>query len=277
MKRWIVGIWLVAAGVLPAVAAPSGEAVLKAMLETYRQMQTFEEKAVENLKFSRGGKDQSMEVTHRFFYRAPNQFYYDIIVGGQVRQRSASDGKTLLTHVIGPRGAMYLRAEMPEKLAGRAGLLGKAGAGTQFDPLAFLTGNDPLSAGMKAEVLKEDQFAGAATYLVELTDTEGQKYLLWIGRDNHLLYHLSYQQTGTMEGQAFTQESKETHSEFKVNQPVDEKWFTIPLPANAQVQQVVYLIGQPAPEIKLKDMDGAEVDVAQYKGKTVVLNFWAHW
>ena len=34
---------------------------------------------------------------------------------------------------------------------------------------------------------------------------------------------------------------------------------------------------KPVPEIKLKDMDGKEVSLSDYKGQVVLLNFWATW
>ncbi len=37
------------------------------------------------------------------------------------------------------------------------------------------------------------------------------------------------------------------------------------------------MIGQPAPELTLKDMSGNEVSIASFKGKAVLLNFWATW
>ena len=70
---------------------------------------------------------------------------------------------------------------------------------------------------------------------------------------------------------------KETHSAFKINQAVEEHLFTITPPPEARIQPVVYLIGQPGPEIQGKDLEGNQIDAAQLQGKTVVLNFWAHW
>jgi len=35
--------------------------------------------------------------------------------------------------------------------------------------------------------------------------------------------------------------------------------------------------GKPAPELKLKDLDGKDVSLADYTGKVVFLNFWATW
>ena len=34
---------------------------------------------------------------------------------------------------------------------------------------------------------------------------------------------------------------------------------------------------KPAPELTLKDLDGKDLSLAQYKGKVVLVNFWATW
>src|SRR5277367_5410498 len=36
-------------------------------------------------------------------------------------------------------------------------------------------------------------------------------------------------------------------------------------------------VNKPAPEVTLKDLDGKDVSLAQYKGKVVLVNFWATW
>lgn len=36
-------------------------------------------------------------------------------------------------------------------------------------------------------------------------------------------------------------------------------------------------IGAPAPEVTLKDLDGKDVSLSQYKGQVVLVNFWATW
>jgi thiol-disulfide isomerase/thioredoxin len=35
--------------------------------------------------------------------------------------------------------------------------------------------------------------------------------------------------------------------------------------------------GKPAPDVTLKDLDGKDVNLGQYKGKVVLVNFWATW
>ena len=37
------------------------------------------------------------------------------------------------------------------------------------------------------------------------------------------------------------------------------------------------MIDRQAPDLKLKDLSGNEVSIASFKGKTVLLNFWASW
>ncbi len=35
--------------------------------------------------------------------------------------------------------------------------------------------------------------------------------------------------------------------------------------------------GKPAPDVTFKDLDGKDVPLSQYKGKVVLVNFWATW
>ena len=43
------------------------------------------------------------------------------------------------------------------------------------------------------------------------------------------------------------------------------------------VQDNAKTMGQPAPEVTLKDLDGKDATLAQYRGKVVLVNFWATW
>src|SRR5260370_35172014 len=41
-------------------------------------------------------------------------------------------------------------------------------------------------------------------------------------------------------------------------------------------QPVVKTLGQLAPEVTFKDLDGTDATLAKYRGKVVLVNFWAH-
>ena len=47
--------------------------------------------------------------------------------------------------------------------------------------------------------------------------------------------------------------------------------------ADGTVQDPAKSIGIPAPEFTLKDLDGKDVSMSDYKGKVVLVNFWATW
>ncbi|HEY4979335.1 MAG TPA: redoxin domain-containing protein [Candidatus Acidoferrum sp.] len=46
---------------------------------------------------------------------------------------------------------------------------------------------------------------------------------------------------------------------------------------NVAAHPVAATAGAPAPEIKLKDLNDRDVALADYKGKVVLVNFWATW
>ena len=48
-------------------------------------------------------------------------------------------------------------------------------------------------------------------------------------------------------------------------------------PASGTVQADGKSVGSPAPEVTFKDLDGKDATLAQYKGKVVLVNFWATW
>jgi len=51
----------------------------------------------------------------------------------------------------------------------------------------------------------------------------------------------------------------------------------VPDPAGGAPQFVTPLKGKPAPEFALEDLSGKKVSLASYKGKAVLINFWATW
>jgi thiol-disulfide isomerase/thioredoxin len=50
-----------------------------------------------------------------------------------------------------------------------------------------------------------------------------------------------------------------------------------PPPAIGQTLSTTGLLGKPAPAMKLKDLAGKPLDLAAYKGKVVIVDFWATW
>jgi len=51
----------------------------------------------------------------------------------------------------------------------------------------------------------------------------------------------------------------------------------VPAPGGGTPQYVSPLNGKPAPDFVLKDLNGNKVSLASYRGKAVLINFWATW
>jgi cytochrome c biogenesis protein CcmG/thiol:disulfide interchange protein DsbE len=51
----------------------------------------------------------------------------------------------------------------------------------------------------------------------------------------------------------------------------------VPAPGGGTPLYVSPLIGKPAPAFELKDLSGNKVSLASYRGKAVLINFWATW
>ncbi len=51
----------------------------------------------------------------------------------------------------------------------------------------------------------------------------------------------------------------------------------VPAPGGGTPQYVSPLKGKPAPAFELKDLSGKKVSLASYRGKAVLINFWATW
>jgi peroxiredoxin len=77
----------------------------------------------------------------------------------------------------------------------------------------------------------------------------------------------------------------EYYHQIVVGRPIDPKVFTAQAPAAQQVQDVgggsaprpPVPLGRPAPAIRVKDLNGVSHRLADFKGKVVLIDFWATW
>lgn len=72
---------------------------------------------------------------------------------------------------------------------------------------------------------------------------------------------------------------------FRIGENLPESTFTFEPPKSAKLVDAVpipgqtgsFLVSRPAPDFELKTLDGEKVRLADYRGKQVLLNFWASW
>ncbi len=75
-----------------------------------------------------------------------------------------------------------------------------------------------------------------------------------------------------------------TVSSFVLDQPLDDDKFQFEVPKDIRVvdslERVMNpdsMVGQPAPDISFTDLDGKKVNLKDYRGKVVFIDFWATW
>ena len=54
-------------------------------------------------------------------------------------------------------------------------------------------------------------------------------------------------------------------------------WGDTPEPAGMQKSQSLLVLGQPAPDFIIHDPDGISIALHDYRGRPVIINFWATW
>jgi thiol-disulfide isomerase/thioredoxin len=115
---------------------------------------------------------------------------------------------------------------------------------------------------------------------VELGDVE-----FWVDHESHRVWKTRMPvvaQAGAL-GKHVSYLETTVYSDVRMNLDLTPEAFAFTPPAGATEQKSTTvnahdaLVGRPAPDFKLRDLDGAETQLASLKGKAVLIDFWATW
>jgi outer membrane lipoprotein-sorting protein/cytochrome oxidase Cu insertion factor (SCO1/SenC/PrrC family) len=184
---------------------------------------------------------------------------------------------------------VYIKMPAPQSFTGMIGLVLETAGGIGIGPTnLLLTGGDPLPSErlLKTLTVGEPGTEGGVPVERVAGSLEGQpgkqpKFEFYLGKDDHLIRKVTLEAPGSVSGVL-----TETHSDIKVNPELPTSSFTFtPPPGSKAIDPPT----EPAfyhPDLKpgadpfpisAKDMSGKDFSLDQYKGKVVLLDFWATW
>jgi outer membrane lipoprotein-sorting protein/thiol-disulfide isomerase/thioredoxin len=268
----------------PDKNAAEARRIFDEMRAEYSQLETFSHGKV--LSVYDGKKTVSDE---RVAFRQPNRF-------SEIKHRpegdwiNVSNGRTNYFYDAKQSKTKYFAAPMPPEKLGRIGIMQYYGGGFFLAP--FLAGVDPFTAPWGNAALgfslgKPAKINGVMTdaVVVRLDREDKPKRTYFIGRQDRLLHR--FEET-TREGEKIHSGSI-TYSDVRANPKIPIATFAfIPPPGTHQAkpEELYYeqkmvskdvRVGEIPPPLYGVDLQGKPVDLEDYKGKVVLLDFWATW
>jgi peroxiredoxin/outer membrane lipoprotein-sorting protein len=170
---------------------------------------------------------------------------------------------------------------VPPVSAGREALMQWKPAGSWFTPL--LAGVDLFSEpwGQRPNSLSRGPAGRIGTTLVEaiVVENRNEKTTYYIGSRDHLVRRIAYSLGKGDRAYSFV----ETHSDIKVNPRLPRSSFVWKAPPGAvyvpneiHASQKLRVGAAPFP-FEAEDLSGKPLRLSDYKGKVVLLDFWATW
>ncbi|CUU36345.1 Peroxiredoxin [Armatimonadetes bacterium GXS] len=165
-----------------------------------------------------------------------------------------------------------------------------------LDPIRLLIDPNWRTVATSPKLIGRERVGNRQTYKVQVQLKEeslkafaqGQTtQTLWIGTKDSLIWKseitINFAQAGTRMAMRLT----EVFTRQEVNPPINPTAFAYRLPEGFKMvqqfempdftEETGKLKGQPAGDFALSDLQGKPVRLADYKGKVVVLNVFAHW
>jgi peroxiredoxin/outer membrane lipoprotein-sorting protein len=296
---WLIALMLT----VELLYAQSAAQILDQTARTYSQMRSLRVESRMTISMRSSGQMGQMQSTSKATQMAmamrPNLLRLETVeqgqlpLGGKIR----CDGKTLYTEnawlqqTLQKPAPQSLREIYTEQNLSEAGymMLG-------LDPLYLMAGGDWRKMATSPRLLRRERVANRETYKIGVNlrapgevATPGMRVTqtVWIGIKDRLIWKSEIVMSVSQAGSCMTMRFTETLTRQEVNPNIQRSAFAYKLPEGFKFVErfempdlsgeAGKLKGQPAPDFTLKDLQGKEVRLADYKGKVVVLNIFAHW
>lgn len=290
-----------AAQVAPVVDEKS-EKVLRDMAQFYKNLKSVSMTMTSDMSMQSPTRQNQISSVFDVVFEKPNKFSM-LLKSGKLGGTMVSDGDNLILY--SPIVNKYIKAQAPENLSGVFGTLDYQVISGGFSSLSLLeaaTDPDPYQQIMadvsKVEYIRTDKLNDVEAHHLKLYQKD-LSWELWIesGKEpwiRRVTADMSRMFAARESKQELPPELKDVklqiavnYSGMKANIAPGKEQFVFTPPAEAKLVKSFFqqqetaekhpLVDKPAPAFKLATLEGATFDLAEHKGKVVVLDFWASW
>lgn len=260
---------------------PQAQRILARSIQAYQSLQSYQDSSV-NVDNSPAEK----LVTHQIIsFKAPR--YLNVVtMGGKYPLMNNYDGVNYNSINVDNDGIFWTHQPLPDKSYGRRVLLQYQPAGVLFTP--FLAGVSPVNSpfGIAISSLKLGptvtlDSVKVNTIIATPLDDSKTHYIYLIGQKDHLLRRVTMEGVTVM-GDKYT--TTETHSHIRTNLTFPLGTFRFHIPPGAPLKNILEGLpddtlqkGGKAPYFHAMDLHYKKINLNQYKGKVLLLDFWATW
>lgn len=274
-----------------ATGTPEARAILEEVTRAYRGFDRYHFAGDMHILVTVQGQPQNVEMPFTIAVSKPGKKRTEI-TNPMLRMLMVSDGET--TWMYMPQLGQYTKKTMSTIEEPGAAPTAIA-AGT---PVArYLAMSDGLtSSRVVTEQALDFEGAPRACWLVEATyqrpatpEMKASPTTFWVEKSRHIVLREStlVQLNNSPAGGPMTMNQVTTFDVARVNVPLPDSLFTFQVPEGArQVEEIAMpgmqqpeseLVGKPAATFALKNLAGKSTSLAAWKGKVVLLDFWASW
>jgi peroxiredoxin/outer membrane lipoprotein-sorting protein len=279
-----VFVLLLAAPSCALAAPPSAPEILNQVAQTYKGLQSYQFVATQSTAIMARGVQQSAE-THLALAAVKPDKYRLTFKDDSKEIILVADGETTWTYM--PKLKQYTKQQ--------AAMSGDddENDGEQADTLTIalralvLFYENVARYGPSAMLAKDERVKVGGDridcYVVRFQSAKSQ-HQLWVDKERFVVVRHLEVARQTMNGVLVEVQINTTWKEAEIKMPPANDLFSFDPPSNAaEVQALnlpgerVLLTGKNAMDFELKDIQGAQVRLSDYRGKIVLLDFWATW